>query len=248
MTLCRVATVRAALCIAGLLAWSGASVAGESASVFPWTLGQANTPAAPPAAHRPRIDATVGVTSLSLQKLPADERVGGSPVGFFAGVGYFWTASLVTQIEFVSQAEAWNPDYALEYVAVPTAGQNFQLRTIRLKHNYSAGRWTAAQTVQIRRLRFVQPYFGAGAGIETQTVTTSRHESTRLERTLPSYAKSAGELPAELPPPWKTQRTIAFAEAGVKVFAGRRAYILVAWKFANTEPVIVSVGVGVELF
>ena len=201
------------------------------------------------AGGQPRIDVAVGVTSMTLRKLPDDAEVGGQPAGVLARVGYFWTRSLATRFETATQAESWNPDYALEYVERPVPGRGFESRMIQLKHNYASHRWTVAQFFQFRRLRFIQPYVGAGAGVESQTVTHSRHEAVPyITDTSRPNAKTVDELPTELPGPLETRYTIGFAEAGLKVFAGRRAYFAADWKTQPGERVRVGVVFGVELF
>jgi len=225
-------SARAALWVLALTVCSGTALAGQSAT----------TP-------HPRLDASVGITSMRLRKLPADSRVGGEPIGVFASVGYFWTSSLVTEFETASQAESWNPDYALEYVARLIADGRYSLQSVQLKRGYTTGRWTVAQLFQLRRLRFFQPYFGVGAGRQTQTITDSREESTPyLTETLPPNAKTVDELPTEFPSPSRTRSSIGFAEVGLKIFAGRRAYFAVDWRFVSSERALVSVGFGVELF
>lgn len=222
----------AALCLLGVVVCAGPALAGQSVS-----------------AHRPRIDAAIGITSMTLRKLPADSSVGGQPIGIFARVGYFWTSYLATEFDIASQAESWNPDYALQYVARPVAGRGFELRTISLKHNYAAQRWTVTQVFRVRRLRFVKPYFGAGAGVESQTVTHSRHEGTPyLTETVPPTATTAEELPSDLPGPSTTRYTIGFAQAGLKLFITRRAYFVMDWTLAPGERVRPSGGFGIELF
>ena len=196
-----------------------------------------------------RIDAAVGITSMTLRKLPADAEVGGQPAGVFARVGYFWTSYLATEFETAAQAESWNPDYALEYLVRPVSGRGFESKRIQLKHNYSSRRWTVAQVVQVRRLRFIQPFVGGGVGVESQTITHSRQETVPyITDTLPPNATTVDELPTELPGPMKSRYTIGFAEAGLKVFAGRRAYFAADWKFEPGERVRVGVVFGVELF
>lgn len=203
----------------------------------------------PVATTHPRIDVAVGITSMTLRKLPADALVGGQPVGVFARAGYFWTPYLATEFATASQAESWNPDYALEYLVRPVAGRGFESKAIQLKHDYDAHGWTVTQVLQLRRLRVIQPYVGAGVGVESQTVTSSRHEGTAYITETPNpNAKTVDELPVDLPGPLKTRHTIGVAEAGVKIFAGRRAYFGLDWKLQAGERVRVSAGLGVELF
>ena len=234
------------------LACCGASIAAQSAIDSSYSRAyQESAPAASRATHHPRIDVAAGMTSVNLRKLPADSDVGGYPAGFFASGAFFWTRYLVTQVEIVSQAEKWNPDYALEYVVRPAGGERFELKTVILKHNYSAGRRTVAQIVQIGRELFIRPYFGAGVGIETQTIRDSRQESSRVLQPGeigPPNAKTVDELPTEFPSPQGTDDAIVFAQAGAKVFAGRRAYFLVDWKFSNADTALIRLGFGVELF
>ena len=201
----------------------------------------------------PRIDVAVGATVMTLRKLPDDAEVGGQPAGVMARVGYFWTPSLVTRFETASQAESWNPDYAYEILVSPVPGRGFETRTITLKHDYASHRWTVAQLFQVRRLRFIQPYFGAGAGVESQTVGHSRHDSVPYivntpPNAVPPNATTVDELPTELPGPLKTRYAIGFAEAGLKVFAGRRPYFAADWKVQPGERVRVGIVFGVELF
>ena len=48
--------------------------------------------------------------------------------------------------------------------------------------------------------------------------------------------KTVDEFPTEFPSPKKAHYTIAFADAGFKVFVPRRAYFLIDWKFTNGTP------------
>ncbi len=212
------------------------------------------TQSAPPApqhqTRHPRLDATVGITAVNIRKLPADNHVGGLPAGIFASAAYFWTPHLATQVELESSVETWNPDYAWEYVVRPVLGGRFEEKSITLKHNYVGGRRTMAQLVQVGTKTF-RPYFGAGVGIETQTVGDSRSEWSRVllegEPVHPN-AKAVGEFPTQFPSPTETRYVIAFAQVGLKVFAGRRSYFLIDWKLMNANLATMRVGCGVELF
>ena len=204
----------------------------------------------PPASAHPRVDIMAGITSITLRKLPEDSEVGGLPAGALISAGYFWTPHLLTRIEFASQAESWNPDYAWEYVVRPVLGGGGELRTVQLKHDYVGSRRSVAQLFQFRTKR-LQPYVGAGIGREEQSVRDVRFEWSRVLQpgeTPPPGAKTIDEFPTQFPAPATSQYTTAFAEAGLKAFVSRRVYLSVDWKFSNGDHVPVTVAFGVELF
>lgn len=205
---------------------------------------QESTPLTSGATPRPRVDLAVGLTIVDIRPVPScgdfecrksPPNIGGA-VSYFASAGYFWTPHFITQVEIVSQAEHIDWDYADERVVL-TGGHD---TSITLKHNYVASRRTVAQIVQFGR-KF-RPYFGVGAGIESQTTYDSWYESSVVGPTL----KTVNDFPNELP---RTEEnyTIVFGAAGFKAFMGRQAYLLLDGKFTNHAAVLVRFGFGVEL-
>jgi hypothetical protein len=185
---------------------------------------------------------------VNLRKLPVDSDVGGVPAGFFVSAGFFWTRHLVTQVEFVSQVEDWDPDYASENIVRPMGAQGFEVTTVLLKHSYVGSRWAVAQIVQIGTKK-IRPYFGAGAGIEVQSIQDSRHGWSQIlqpGQSPPTGAKTVDEFPTEFPPATKTRHAVAFGQAGVKIFVAQRAYLLVDWKFMHTGAAPMRLGFGLE--
>jgi hypothetical protein len=241
-----------AVCVAVLTAFGVSIVAQSRIDPVDSELSQERAPVAPHSTPHPRLEVASGIALVTIRKLPADSRVGGSPVGIFVSAGYLWTRYLVTQIEVVFQVEDWKVDYASEQVlGLASVGTGLSdLTTVSLQRHYEGGRRSLAQIVQTGTRRF-QPYVGVGVGLETDTIREGRQEYTRPllpGEVPPPGAKTRGTLPTEFSRPTDTHHVIAFAQAGLKVSVTRRAHVLIDWKFTQTGPPRITLGLGLELF
>ncbi len=194
----------------------------------------------PRATARPRVELAVGLASVRIRELPPRDHVGQGALSLFASAGYLWTSYLATQVEFTSQVEGFNWDYA--HLRVARSGD---VTNITLKHNYEASRRTVAQIVHVGpKGLFIRPYLGAGVGIESQTTYDTWYDSTKSVVLGPND-ETVEEIP-ELPRT-EADYVIVFGEAGLKMFLGRYAYLLIDWKFIKDAAPRGMFGVGVRL-
>jgi hypothetical protein len=203
------------------------------------TQGQPAGVSSQPGTRRSRVDLTAGFADVRVRELPPRDGVGQGALSLFVSAGYLWAPYLVTQVDIASQVEPFNWDYAHERVLALGRTTN-----ITLKHNYDVRRWTVAQILQLGRRR-LQPYLGAGVGVESQTTYDTWYQSNVV---LGPDATTVAEFPNASTGEKRVDHLIAFGLVGAKMFVGSHAYLLVDWRFATGDTGGSGMfGVGVRL-